>query len=130
MKHHIKNMKMNEYWEYRVAKERKLWDNVRSRRNPTNYDEADIDSFHQNNSNTFSYSYSHNLTPPCPLSLPVYPYPKNYLVSTNVSNNMDIKSMTTAEYNIIGAENLKRMVHDNVLNSYDNDTYRERNHES
>ncbi|GKC89224.1 hypothetical protein Tco_1149873, partial [Tanacetum coccineum] len=30
------------------TKERKLWDNVRSRRSPTNYDEADFDSFHRN----------------------------------------------------------------------------------
>ncbi|GKA25039.1 hypothetical protein Tco_0711072 [Tanacetum coccineum] len=34
--------------DYEPEKERRLWDNVRSRRSPTNYDEADVDSFHQN----------------------------------------------------------------------------------
>ncbi|GJV83696.1 hypothetical protein Tco_1523594 [Tanacetum coccineum] len=44
----IKNLMLNEYLEYEAAKERQLWDNVRSRRSSTNYDEADVDSFHQN----------------------------------------------------------------------------------
>ncbi|GKD70885.1 hypothetical protein Tco_1324975 [Tanacetum coccineum] len=48
MKPDIENMTMNEYWEYEAAKERQLWDNVRSRRSPTNYDEADFDSIHRN----------------------------------------------------------------------------------
>ncbi|GKD71848.1 hypothetical protein Tco_1325938, partial [Tanacetum coccineum] len=87
----IENMTMNEYWEYEVVKERQLWDNVRSRRSPTNYDEADFDSFHRNKSSTFKYPYSHNLPPPHPCSLPIQPYPKNYLVSTNVSNDVDIE---------------------------------------
>ncbi|GKA81272.1 retrovirus-related pol polyprotein from transposon TNT 1-94 [Tanacetum coccineum] len=55
MEHDIENLTMNEYHEYEAAKERKLWDNVRSRRSPINYDEADVDSFHQNKSKTFSY---------------------------------------------------------------------------
>ncbi|GJS93577.1 hypothetical protein Tco_0800545 [Tanacetum coccineum] len=42
------NMMMNEYLEYEAAKERQLWDDVRSRRSPINYDEADVDSFHRN----------------------------------------------------------------------------------
>nr|GEU58070.1 hypothetical protein [Tanacetum cinerariifolium] len=73
----------SEYEEYEAEKERKLWNNVRSIRSPTDYDEADFDSFQQNKSNTFNYPYSHNLPPPHPVSLPVQPYPKNYLVSTN-----------------------------------------------
>ncbi|GKA13805.1 hypothetical protein Tco_0693451 [Tanacetum coccineum] len=44
----IENMMISEYLEYEVAKERRLWDNFRSRRSPTNYNEADVDSFHQN----------------------------------------------------------------------------------
>ncbi|GKA82217.1 hypothetical protein Tco_0788965, partial [Tanacetum coccineum] len=44
----IENMTMNEYLEYEAAKERQLWDDVRSRRSPTNYNEADVDSFHRN----------------------------------------------------------------------------------
>nr|GEV01498.1 hypothetical protein [Tanacetum cinerariifolium] len=43
----IENMMLNEYLEYKAAKERQLWDNVRSRRSPTNYDKADFDSFHR-----------------------------------------------------------------------------------
>ncbi|GJU34126.1 hypothetical protein Tco_1436873, partial [Tanacetum coccineum] len=83
----IKNMTMNEYLEYEAAKERQLWDDVQSRRSPSNYDEADVDSFHQNKSKTFSYLYSHNLTPPHPCILPVQFYPTNYLVYTNESND-------------------------------------------
>ncbi|GJT59178.1 hypothetical protein Tco_1002711 [Tanacetum coccineum] len=96
----IKNMTMSEYLKYEAAKERKLWDDVRSRRNPTNYNEADVDSFYRNKSKTFSYPYSHNLTPPRTCFLPVQPYPKNYLESTNESNDADIENMTISEYNL------------------------------
>ncbi|GJX24483.1 hypothetical protein Tco_0228928 [Tanacetum coccineum] len=96
----IENMTMNEYLEYEAAKERQLWDDVRSRRSPTNYNEADVDSFHRNKSKTFSYPYSHNLAPSHPCFLPVQPYLKNYLVSTNEGNDVDIESMTIAEYNL------------------------------
>nr|GEU54576.1 hypothetical protein [Tanacetum cinerariifolium] len=44
----IENMTLNEYLEYEVEKERRLWDNVQSRRSPNNYDEVDVDSFYQN----------------------------------------------------------------------------------
>ncbi|GJT01413.1 hypothetical protein Tco_0822582 [Tanacetum coccineum] len=44
----IQNMTMNEYLEYEAAKERQVWDDVRSRRSPTNYNEADVDSFYRN----------------------------------------------------------------------------------
>ncbi|GJX97567.1 hypothetical protein Tco_0353365 [Tanacetum coccineum] len=124
----IENMTMNEYLEYEAAKERQLWDDVRSRRSPTNYNEADVDSFHRNKSKTFSYPYSHNLTPPHPCFLPAQPYSKNYLVSTNESNDVDIENMTIAEYNLyiakqclgmnpFRAENMKRMGHDIVQDS-------------
>ncbi|GKD64740.1 hypothetical protein Tco_1306848 [Tanacetum coccineum] len=83
----IKNMTMNEYLEYEAAKERQLWEDVRSRRSPTNYNEEDVDSFHQNKSKTFRYPYSHNLTPPHHCFLPFQPYPKNYFVSTNGNND-------------------------------------------
>ncbi|GJX41904.1 hypothetical protein Tco_0256894 [Tanacetum coccineum] len=48
MKLDIENMTLNEHLEYEAEKERRLWDNVRSRRSPNNYDEADIDFFHRN----------------------------------------------------------------------------------
>ncbi|GJU81891.1 hypothetical protein Tco_1284256 [Tanacetum coccineum] len=44
----IENMTISEYLEYEVAKEKRLWDDVRSRRSPTYYNEADIDYFHRN----------------------------------------------------------------------------------
>ncbi|GKC74458.1 hypothetical protein Tco_1120341, partial [Tanacetum coccineum] len=122
----IENMTMNEYLEYEATKERQLWDDVRSRRrSPTNYDEAYVDSFHRNKSKTFSYPYSHNLTPPHPYFLPVQPYPTNYLVSTNESNDVDIENMTVVEYNLyvakqslgmnpLRAENMKQMGQDIV----------------
>ncbi|GKC57794.1 hypothetical protein Tco_1085392 [Tanacetum coccineum] len=129
----IENMTLNEYLECEAAKEMKLWENVRSGRSSTNYDKANVESFHQNKSKTFSYPYSHNLTPPHPCFLPVQPYPKNYFVSTNVSNNVDIENMTIAEYNLYvakqgldknplnhhsyGAENMKRMGQDIVQDS-------------
>ncbi|GKB70624.1 hypothetical protein Tco_0932036, partial [Tanacetum coccineum] len=100
MESDIENMTISEYLEYETAKERRLWDDVRSRRSPTNYNEADVDSFYQNKSKTFSYPYSYNLTPPYPCFLPVQPYPKNYFVSTNESNDVDIENMTIAEYNL------------------------------
>ncbi|GKD81867.1 hypothetical protein Tco_1348706, partial [Tanacetum coccineum] len=80
----IKNMTLSEYLEYEAAKERQLWDDVRSRRSPTNDYETEFNSFHRNKSNTFYYLYSHYLPTP-----PIQPYPKNYLVSTNESNNDD-----------------------------------------
>ncbi|GKD73516.1 hypothetical protein Tco_1331798, partial [Tanacetum coccineum] len=100
----IENMTMNEYIEYEAAKERRLRDDVRSRRSPTSYNEADVDSFHQNKSKTFSYPYSHNLTPPHLYFLLVQPYPKNYFVSTNESNDVDIENMTIVEYNLYVAK--------------------------
>ncbi|GKD50707.1 hypothetical protein Tco_1279683, partial [Tanacetum coccineum] len=86
----IENMTMSEYLEYKAAKERRLWDDVRSRRSPINYNEVDVESFHRNKSKTFSYPYSHNLTPSRPCFLPIQLSPKNYLVSTNESNDDSI----------------------------------------
>ncbi|GKD41405.1 hypothetical protein Tco_1261612 [Tanacetum coccineum] len=108
----IKNMTMSEYLEYEATKERRLWDDVRSTRSPTHYDEADFSSSHRNKSNTLYYRYSHDILPP-----PVQSYPKNYLVSTEVSNNVDIENMTISEYNLIGADNLKRIGQDIVQDS-------------
>ncbi|GJS54291.1 hypothetical protein Tco_0627653 [Tanacetum coccineum] len=48
MKPDIESKTINEYLEYEAAMNRQLWDNVRSRRSPTNYDEADFDTFHWN----------------------------------------------------------------------------------
>nr|GEZ86443.1 hypothetical protein [Tanacetum cinerariifolium] len=93
----IENITLNEYLEYKAAKERKLWDNVRSKRSPTNYDKAAFDSFQRNKSSTFNYPYSHNLPHPRPCSLHVQPNPKNHFVATNVSNDVDIESKRKAQ---------------------------------
>ncbi|GJW63975.1 hypothetical protein Tco_0115859 [Tanacetum coccineum] len=118
----IENMTLSEYLEYEATKERQLWDDVRSRRSPTNDYETEFNSFHRNKRNTF-YPYSHYLPTP-----PVQPYPKNYLVSTKVSNDVDIEKITIAEYNLyvakqglgmnpLRAENMKRIRHDIVQDS-------------
>ncbi|GJW43677.1 hypothetical protein Tco_0072476 [Tanacetum coccineum] len=101
MKPDIENTTISEYLKYDATKERRLWDNVRSRRSPTNYNEADVDSFYSNKSKTFSYSYSYNLTPPHTCFLPIQPYP---FVSTNGSNDVDIENMTITEYNLYVAK--------------------------
>ncbi|GKB16685.1 hypothetical protein Tco_0850608 [Tanacetum coccineum] len=59
----IENMTMSEYLEYKAVKERILWDDVRSKRSPTHYDEADFSYSRQNKSDTFYYPYSHDIPP-------------------------------------------------------------------
>ncbi|GJZ24414.1 hypothetical protein Tco_0561873 [Tanacetum coccineum] len=108
----IDNTTMSEYLEYEATKERRLWDDVQSRRSPTHYDKADFSSSHQNKSNTFYYPYSYNIPP-----LPVQSYLMNYLVSTEVSNDVDIENMTIAEYNLYVA---KQGLDMNTLNNYSN----------
>ncbi|GJY32244.1 hypothetical protein Tco_0415739 [Tanacetum coccineum] len=44
----IENMTISEYLKYEAAKDRRLLDDVRSRRSSTNYNKANVDSFHQN----------------------------------------------------------------------------------
>ncbi|GJV02785.1 hypothetical protein Tco_1336354 [Tanacetum coccineum] len=46
-------MTISEYLEYEATKERRLWDDVRSMRSPTNYNEADVDSCHRNKNDLF-----------------------------------------------------------------------------
>nr|GEZ02342.1 hypothetical protein [Tanacetum cinerariifolium] len=61
--------------------------NVQFKISPKKYEGADFDSFHQNK------------------------------LSTNVSDDVDIESMTIVEYNIIEAEDLKRIGQENFQNS-------------
>ncbi|GJZ52370.1 hypothetical protein Tco_0606885 [Tanacetum coccineum] len=103
----IKNMPMSEYLEYEAAKERRLWDDVRSRRRTTHYDEADFSTSRRNKSNTFYYPYSHDIPPP-----PVQSYPKNYLVSTEASNDDSDLVKIMDDLFRIGDENLKQMEQD------------------
>ncbi|GKC52990.1 hypothetical protein Tco_1075735, partial [Tanacetum coccineum] len=99
----IENMTMSEYLEYEATKEKRLWDDVRSRRSPTHYDEANFSSSLRNKSNTFYYPYSHDIPPS-----PVQSYPKNDLVSTEDSDRVKIMD----DLFRIGDENLKRMEQD------------------
>ncbi|GKC02395.1 hypothetical protein Tco_0994005 [Tanacetum coccineum] len=69
--------------EYEAVKERRLWDDVRSRRRTTHYDEADFSTSRRNKSNTFYYPYSHDVPPP-----PVQSYPTNYLVYTEIMDDL------------------------------------------
>ncbi|GJX85181.1 glucomannan 4-beta-mannosyltransferase 9-like protein [Tanacetum coccineum] len=73
----IENMTMSEYLEYKAVKERILWDDVRSKRSPTHYDEADFSYSRQNKSDTFYYPYSHDIPPP-----PIQSYPKQIYTSS------------------------------------------------
>ncbi|GJU74430.1 hypothetical protein Tco_1265835 [Tanacetum coccineum] len=70
MEHDFKNTTINEYLEYEAEMERRLRRNVQSKRSLTKYKEADFDSFYR------------------------------YEISTNVSDDVDIESMTIAEYNL------------------------------
>ncbi|GJU49702.1 hypothetical protein Tco_1219257 [Tanacetum coccineum] len=103
----IENITLSEYLEYEAEKER------RSKRNPTKYDEADFDSFHQDKSSTFDYPYYHDLPPLRPSFQSSQPYIEDGLVSSNKSDEVDIDSMTLAEYELYitksGAESLKGM---------------------
>ncbi|GKD89917.1 hypothetical protein Tco_1365424, partial [Tanacetum coccineum] len=82
---------------------------------PTKYEEADFDSFYRDESNTFNYPYSYGLPPLHPCFLHVQPYPEDCLVSTNVSYDVDIESMTIVEYNLYVA---KRGLEKNPLNDH------------
>ncbi|GJR96426.1 RNA-directed DNA polymerase [Tanacetum coccineum] len=44
----IENTTICEYLKYEATEERRLWDDVRSRRSPTKYNEVDVDSFYRN----------------------------------------------------------------------------------
>ncbi|GKD36748.1 hypothetical protein Tco_1256955, partial [Tanacetum coccineum] len=78
----IENMTLNEYLEYKAEKERRLKRDVRSKRSPTKYKEAD-----------FGYQ--------C--------YTEDGLMFSNNSDEEDIDSMTIAEYELyIAKQGLKK----------------------
>ncbi|GJS38257.1 hypothetical protein Tco_0563300 [Tanacetum coccineum] len=111
----IENIMINEYLEYEAEMKKRLRRNVLSKRRPTKFKEADFDFFHQNKSNTSNYPYSQGLPPPYPRFLPVQPHPEDCLASNCVSNDVDIESMTIAEYNLyVAKQSLKK----NSLNNH------------
>ncbi|GJV95946.1 hypothetical protein Tco_1547523 [Tanacetum coccineum] len=102
----IEKMTLNEYFEYKSKKERRLRRNVRSKRNPTKYEGADFNFFHQDKSRAFDYPYYHEdikikkyneLPHLLPCFQPAQPYTKAGLVSCNESDEVDIDSMIIAE---------------------------------
>nr|GEU88214.1 hypothetical protein [Tanacetum cinerariifolium] len=86
MEPNFENITINEYLEYKSKMERRLRRNVQSKRSPTKYEEAYFDSFHWDE------------------------------ISTNVSDDVDIESMTITEYNLYVAKRDKKdFVFDEIL---------------
>ncbi|GJU51510.1 hypothetical protein Tco_1221065 [Tanacetum coccineum] len=109
MEHDIENMTMNEYLEYEAKMERRLRKSARSKRNPTIYEEANFNSFHQDKSSAFDYPYYHEdieinkyhgLPPLHPCFELDQPYIEDGLLSSNMSNEVYIDSITIAEYEL------------------------------
>ncbi|GJZ23485.1 hypothetical protein Tco_0560944 [Tanacetum coccineum] len=96
----IENVTLNKYLKYKAEKERRLRRNVRSKRSPTKYEEADFDSFHQDKSSTFSYPYYHGLPPLHPFNQSAQPYTEDGLVFEEDYNNwvrMGVKNLRKQE---------------------------------
>ncbi|GJY85348.1 hypothetical protein Tco_0499374, partial [Tanacetum coccineum] len=93
----IENITLKEYLEYNAEKELRLRRNVQSKRNPTKYEGADFNSFHQDRNKAFDYMYYHenfeiNKYYQLPLLLPCFqpdqPYTKAGLVSFNKNDEI------------------------------------------
>ncbi|GJW02911.1 hypothetical protein Tco_1561767 [Tanacetum coccineum] len=133
MKPDIENMTLNEYLEYEAEKERRLWDNVRSRKIPTNYDEADIDSFHRNKKyNLYVVKYGLDKNPLNNHSYCFTPQfftqPRHTLNTPVDKKDYDFDKILDDLFRI-GAENIKRMRQDKVQDSIweqDNDLEEDR----
>ncbi|GJX71372.1 hypothetical protein Tco_0308543 [Tanacetum coccineum] len=57
MESDIDNMTLNEYLEYEAVKERRLWDNVRSKSSPTRYEMTDFNSSHRDKSISLDFQH-------------------------------------------------------------------------
>ncbi|GJU88449.1 reverse transcriptase domain-containing protein, partial [Tanacetum coccineum] len=57
MEPNIENMTLNEYLEYEAEKERRLWDNLRSKSSPTRYERADFNSSHRDESISLDFPH-------------------------------------------------------------------------
>ncbi|GKC88313.1 hypothetical protein Tco_1148962 [Tanacetum coccineum] len=102
-------MTLNEYLEYEAKKERRIRRNVRSKINLTKYEGADFNYFNRDKSRAFDYLYYHEdieikkyYELPILLSCfqPTQPYTELGLVSSSESNEVDIDSMITEEYEL------------------------------
>ncbi|GJR81869.1 hypothetical protein Tco_0152654 [Tanacetum coccineum] len=112
----IENMTLNEYLEYEAAKERQSWRNIRSKSSPTRYKGADFNSSHRDKSITLDFPHYCEdafLKKYCalPLLLPCFrpsqPHNECGYESPNTSNEVDVDSMTIAEYNLYIAKQNK-----------------------
>ncbi|GJU51762.1 hypothetical protein Tco_1221317 [Tanacetum coccineum] len=88
MESDIENMTLDEYREYEAEKERRLWDNARSKNSPTRYKGAEFNSSHRDK--------SFFTQPPNPPNIPVD------------KKDSDFNEILDDLF-ILGAENLKRM---------------------
>ncbi|GKE32032.1 hypothetical protein Tco_1451354 [Tanacetum coccineum] len=117
----IDNMTLNEYLEYEVVKERRLWDNVRSKSSPTRYERADFNSSHRDKSISLDFPHYYEdafinkyyaLPPLLPYFRPSQPHNERGYESPNMNDNVDIHSMTIAEYNRYIARQKKNPLND------------------
>ncbi|GJX19637.1 hypothetical protein Tco_0222314, partial [Tanacetum coccineum] len=141
------------YFKYEAKKERQSWRNVRSKSSPTRYEGEDFNSSHRDESITLDFPHYYEdafvdkyyaLPPLLPCFRTSQPHNERSYESPNTRNEVDIDSMTIAEFNLYiarqmknplnnpsyGAENLRRMGQDKVRNGCDNNTSRDMNHES
>ncbi|GJX45354.1 hypothetical protein Tco_0262030 [Tanacetum coccineum] len=123
----IENMMLYEYREYEAEKERRLWDDVRFRRSPTYYNEADVDSFHRNKNIENMTIAEYNLYVAKqglgmnPLSNHSYGFTHQFFAQPPHTPNTSKKDF---DFDKIlndlfrtGTENMKRMGHDIVQDS-------------
>ncbi|GKB38694.1 hypothetical protein Tco_0883636 [Tanacetum coccineum] len=112
----IENMTLNEYLEYEVEKEWRLCDNVRSKSSPTRYERADFNSSHHDKSISLDFSNYYEdafidkyyaLPPLLPCFQPSQPPNECGYESPNTNNEVDIDSMTIAEYNLYITRQMK-----------------------
>ncbi|GKE10758.1 hypothetical protein Tco_1414309 [Tanacetum coccineum] len=117
----IENMTLDEYREYETEKERRLWDNVRSKISPTRYKGVEFNSSHRDKSVTldFPHYYEDALLEKyqaLPILLPCFrpslPRNEHGYESPNTSNKVDIDSMIIAEYNLYIARQNKNPLND------------------
>ncbi|GJS34063.1 hypothetical protein Tco_0532445 [Tanacetum coccineum] len=110
----------------RIIEGKAVKEDVQSKRSPIKYEEADFDSFHQDKSNNFSYPCYYGLPHLHPCFEPAQPYTKDGLVSSDKSDEVDIDSMTIAEYELyvrIAVKNLKKQEEAKVEECDEGDIY-------
>ncbi|GJZ84405.1 hypothetical protein Tco_0649744 [Tanacetum coccineum] len=117
----IENMTLNEYLEYEAEKERRLWDNVRSKSSPTRYERANFNSSHRDKSLSLDFPHYYEdafidkyyaLPPLIPCFQPSQPPNERGYESPNTNNEVNIASMTIAEYNLYIVRQMKNPLND------------------